>query len=125
MQPSSPTMTAELGSPSAVKAYRSVPISEKVIFFSAMSVVDAKPLAINLIPYALALSPSLRANGSRERAPDDRLREAIHCHLACGGMDCFAALAMTTCAYFFTIAAVVVAAGWHRASAAWRARRPH
>ncbi len=22
--------------------------------------------------------PSLRANGSRERAPDDRLREAIH-----------------------------------------------
>ncbi len=23
-------------------------------------------------------SPSLRANGSRERAPDDRLREAIH-----------------------------------------------
>src|SRR6266436_8769303 len=25
-----------------------------------------------------ALRPSLRANGSRERAPDDRLREAIH-----------------------------------------------
>jgi hypothetical protein len=24
------------------------------------------------------LRPSLRANGSRERAPDDRLREAIH-----------------------------------------------
>src|SRR5258706_16203065 len=24
------------------------------------------------------LGPSLRANGSRERAPDDRLREAIH-----------------------------------------------
>jgi hypothetical protein len=23
---------------------------------------------------------SLRANGSRERAPDDRLREAIHVH---------------------------------------------
>jgi hypothetical protein len=27
-----------------------VPISEKVIFFSAISVVDAKPLAINSIP---------------------------------------------------------------------------
>ena len=27
-----------------------MPISEKVIFFSAMSVVDAKPLAINSIP---------------------------------------------------------------------------
>jgi hypothetical protein len=24
--------------------------------------------------------PSLRANGSRERAPDDKLREAIHWH---------------------------------------------
>jgi hypothetical protein len=40
------------------------------------------------------LTPSLRANGSRECAPDDRLREAIHL-TACGGMDCFAALAMT------------------------------
>jgi len=27
---------------------------------------------------AAAPSPSLRATGSRERAPDDRLREAIH-----------------------------------------------
>src|SRR5436190_15118327 len=35
------------------------------------------------------------ANGSRECAPDDRLRdEAIH-PSACGAMDCFAALAMT------------------------------
>src|ERR1039458_8787662 len=34
---------------------------------------------------------SLRANGSRECAPDDRLREAIH---SCP-MDCFASLAMT------------------------------
>ena len=31
--------------------------------------------------------PSLRANGSRERAPDDRLREAIH--PPAPGMDCF------------------------------------
>ena len=31
---------------------------------------------------------SLRANGSRECAPDDRLREAIH-SAACGEMDCF------------------------------------
>ena len=38
--------------------------------------------------------PSLRANGSRECAPDDRLREAIHSSLR-GAMDCFAALAMT------------------------------
>src|SRR6266852_782465 len=34
--------------------------------------------------------PSLRANGSRECAPDDRLREAIHAH-AGEGMDCFVA----------------------------------
>jgi hypothetical protein len=40
--------------------------------------------------------PSLRANGSRECAPDDRLREAIHV-TASGDMDCFVAslLAMT------------------------------
>jgi hypothetical protein len=35
----------------------------------------------------------LRANGSRECAPDDRLREAIHPSVA--AMDCFASLAMT------------------------------
>ena len=35
--------------------------------------------------------PSLRANGSRECAPDDRLREAIH-FTASGGVDCFVAL---------------------------------
>ena len=35
---------------------------------------------------------SLRANGSRECAPDDRLREAIHA-TADGGMDCFVAVA--------------------------------
>jgi len=42
-----------------------------------------------------ALDPSLRgANGSRECAPDDRLRdEAIHSHKA--KLDCFASLAMT------------------------------
>src|SRR5882757_7864486 len=41
-------------------------------------------------------APSLRANGSRECAPDDRLREAIH-NATCRGMDCFVAslLAMT------------------------------
>jgi len=32
---------------------------------------------------------------SAECAPDDRLREAIHCHLAYGKMDCCASLAMT------------------------------
>src|SRR6267154_1094120 len=31
-----------------------------------------------LNPSCALLRPSLRANGSRERAPDDRLREAIH-----------------------------------------------
>jgi len=36
------------------------------------------------------------ANGSRECAPDDRLRdEAIHLSV-CRDMDCFASLAMTT-----------------------------
>ena len=41
-----------------------------------------------------SLTTSLRANGSRECAPDDRLREAIH-STASGKLDCFAALAMT------------------------------
>jgi hypothetical protein len=44
-------------------------------------------------------APSLRANGSRECAPDDRLREAIHTFLLSlrGAVDCFVAalLAMT------------------------------
>src|SRR5438874_1448947 len=42
-----------------------------------------------------AISSSLRANGSRERAPDDRLREAIQS--STGKLDCFVAapLAMT------------------------------
>jgi hypothetical protein len=41
---------------------------------------------------AETLSPSLRANGWRECAPDDRLGEAIH--LSPGtGMDCFVAIA--------------------------------
>jgi hypothetical protein len=42
-----------------------------------------------------AISPSLRATGSRERAPDDRLREAIQSSK--GSLDCFVAalLAMT------------------------------
>jgi hypothetical protein len=34
----------------------------------------------------------LRANGSRECAPDDKLREAIHLS-ACRAMDCFVASA--------------------------------
>jgi hypothetical protein len=38
------------------------------------------------------LEPSLRANGARECAPDDRLREAIHGTTRCG-MDCFVAIA--------------------------------
>jgi hypothetical protein len=42
----------------------------------------------------IAVTTSLRANGSRECAPDDRLREAIHLSI-CGAMDCFASLAMT------------------------------
>jgi hypothetical protein len=40
----------------------------------------------------MTMGPSLRANGSRECAPDDRLREAIH-HAARSGMDCFVAIA--------------------------------
>src|SRR5262249_15574049 len=37
--------------------------------------------------------PSLRANGSRERAPDDRLREAIQNCIREEGLDCFVATA--------------------------------
>jgi hypothetical protein len=40
-------------------------------------------------------SSSLRANGSRECAPDDRLREAIHPSACKVSMDCVASLAMT------------------------------
>jgi hypothetical protein len=40
----------------------------------------------------MTMGPSLRANGSRECAPDDRIREAIH-RAACSGMDCFVAVA--------------------------------
>src|SRR6266702_3651446 len=47
---------------------------------------------------AASYLPSLRgANGSRECAPDDRLRdEAIH-NLSYPSLDCFATLAMTNC----------------------------
>jgi hypothetical protein len=38
------------------------------------------------------MDPSLRANGSRECAPDDRLREAIQSHAQ--GLDCFVALVL-------------------------------
>src|SRR6185437_3100131 len=38
----------------------------------------------------ILIGSSLRADGSRERAPDDRLREAIHI-AACSTMDCFVA----------------------------------
>ena len=48
-----------------------------------------------------ALSTSLRATGSRECAPDDRLREAIQKSFRGNSLDCFVALrlAMTTCLY--------------------------
>src|SRR5580704_10423647 len=53
--------------------------------------IDATAISTNLLVLKVA---SLRgANGSRECAPDDKLRdEAIH---SCWTMDCFAALAMT------------------------------
>src|SRR5262245_12720299 len=38
--------------------------------------------------FEAAHSPSSRADGSRECAPDDRLREVI-CQSACGKVDCF------------------------------------
>jgi hypothetical protein len=37
------------------------------------------------------MSSSLRANGSRECAPDDRLREAIQRRLRQAKLDCFVA----------------------------------
>ena len=48
-------------------------------------------------PDAVAITSSLRANGSRERAPDDRLREAIQKFIRGSSLDCFVAalLAMT------------------------------
>jgi hypothetical protein len=49
--------------------------------------------------------PDKRANGSRECAPDDRLREAIHLARK-GRMDCFVAslLAMTVLATELSLA---------------------
>src|SRR6266849_718214 len=54
----------------------------------------AKPRAHRAARWRTCVWASLRANGSRECAPDDRLREAIH---GCNKkkMDCFAWLAMT------------------------------
>ncbi len=48
------------------------------------------------------LTPSLRANGSRVCAPDDRLREAIH-GATKARVDCCAPLARTTMRYDFAI----------------------
>jgi hypothetical protein len=50
---------------------------------------------------AFFVLPSLRATGSRERAPDDRLREAIHQAIKKESLDCFVAslLAMTKSAH--------------------------
>jgi len=52
------------------------------------------------LSYGVLSRPSLRANGSRERAPDDKLREAIHSHKE--RVDCFVAslLAMTADSHF-------------------------
>ena len=58
--------------------------------------ISGKPRAYRAARSRNCIYTSLRgANGSRECAPDDRLRdEAIH-PSACGPMDCFASLAMT------------------------------
>ncbi len=45
-----------------------------------------------------AATSSLRANGSRECAPDDRLREAIHATTR-EAMDCFVALFLAMTGY--------------------------
>jgi hypothetical protein len=50
------------------------------------------PLMMALIPHDFLLDSSLRANGSRQCAPDDRLREAIH-WAAKAKLDCFVAFA--------------------------------
>ena len=62
------------------------------------------------------------ANGSRECAPDDRLREAIHA-AACGTMDCFVAslLAMTT--LFDSLIGIATSPSF-RGAAKRRARNP-
>src|ERR1700726_2062696 len=57
-------------------------------------------VGVGVVIHSNLSTPSLRANGSRERAPDDKLREAIHSHTQ--RMDCFVAslLAMTKHADF-------------------------
>src|SRR5579872_7350098 len=47
-------------------------------------------MGVLMFEAAIQFNPSLQANGSRECAPDDRLREAIH-EGAGGQMDCFVA----------------------------------
>jgi hypothetical protein len=61
-----------------------------VIFLGALLPPDgaASKSGNGAQPYPL----SLRADGSRERAPDDRLREAIH-RAVRGSLDCFVACA--------------------------------
>src|SRR4051794_5372826 len=76
-----------------------------------MSDVDAKPLAISSIPYALALSPSLRALRSNPSIPVWR-DGLLRCARNDGMLNIF-------------IVVAVAVAGWHLASAAWRARSLH
>src|SRR5690242_6697799 len=47
--PLSPIMIPELGSPSAVNAYKPLPSSVKEMFFSVVSAVEAKPLAVMVL----------------------------------------------------------------------------
>ncbi len=46
---------------------------------------------VNSCLESTCLKASLRSNGSRECAPDDRLRDAIHLFLFVATMDCFVA----------------------------------
>src|SRR5690606_14849345 len=74
---SSPMMTPVLGSPSAVKAQRSRPISVKEIFFSVRSPCDANCLAMPALP-SLLCGGSGVLNNLLDRTEDGMTSLVLH-----------------------------------------------
>jgi hypothetical protein len=71
---------------------------------AAVQMIDTSIVRVHQHGACITMSPHpkdslamslLGANGSRECAPDDRLRDEAIQLCACGPMDCFASLAMT------------------------------
>ena len=71
-------LTVRENNTSAVELYKKVGFEVEGLQRAAVQVDGMYENVILILSFGLCLSASLRANGSRECAPDDRLREAIH-----------------------------------------------